>query len=117
MGVETVGCACWAAALAAGTPVDAEVSGLAADSLGARRVGAVPFEVLKAAGAGSVVVGDDDVRLAQRALWEACRIAAEPGGAAALAALLSLAYRPEVGERVAVVISGANLDPGTLSGP
>ncbi len=114
VGVETAGTASWHAALEAGAPVDVDVSGLAVDSLGARSVGAVPFAVLREAGAGSAVVSDDDVRAAQRALWEGCRIAAEPGGAAALAALLSGAYRPSPGERVGVMVSGANLDPGTV---
>jgi len=114
VGVETSGTACWHAALEAGAPVDVDVSGLAVDSLGARSVGAVPFAVLRAAGAGSAVVSDDDVRAAQRALWEGCRVAAEPGGAAALAALLSGAYRAVPGERVGVMVSGANLDPGTV---
>jgi threonine dehydratase len=70
--------------------------------------------VLREAGAGSAVVSDDDVRAAQRALWEGCRIAAEPGGATALAALLSAAYRPASGERIGVMVSGANVDPATL---
>ncbi len=116
IGVETAGTASWHAALEAGAPVDVDVSGLAVDSLGARSVGAVPFAILRDAGAGSAVVSDADVRAAQRALWEGCRIAAEPGGAAALAALLAGAYRPASGERVAVMVSGANLAPATLSG-
>ena len=115
VGVETAGTASWRAALSAGAPVDVDVSGLAVDSLGARSVGAVPFAVLRQAGAGSAVVSDDDVRRAQRALWDGCRIAAEPGGAAALAALLSGAYRPAKDERVVVMVSGANVDPGTLA--
>lgn len=108
VGVETEHTASLRAALAAGAPVDVDVSGVAVDSLGARRVGAVPFEILRAAGTRAVVVTDDAVREAQRALWEACRVAAEPGGVTALAALLSGAYRPAEGERSAVVISGAN---------
>jgi threonine dehydratase len=114
VGVETAGTGSWSAALRAGAPVDVEVGGLAVDSLGARRIGAVPFELLRAAGAGSAVVSDEDVGRAQRALWEGCRVAAEPGGAAALAALLSRAHRPAPGERVALMVSGANLDPATL---
>ncbi len=115
VGVETTGTASWHAALAAGAPVEVDVSGLAVDSLGARSVGAVPFAVLREAGAGSAVVSDADVRAAQRTLWEGCRVAAEPGGVAALAALLSGAYRPAPGERVGVIASGANLDPATLA--
>src|SRR5512142_1267696 len=108
VGVETERTASFRAALEAGAPVDVEVSGVAVDSLGARRVGAIPFAVLVAAGARSAVVTDAAVRDAQRALWEGCRVAAEPGGVTALAALLSGAYRPAEGERVAVVVSGAN---------
>ncbi len=115
IGVETSGTGSWHAAREAGTPVEVEVSGLAVDSLGSRSVGAVPFDVLRRAGAGSAVVSDEDVRSAQRALWEGCRVAAEPGGAAALAALLSGAYRPARGERVGVMVSGANLDPASLA--
>ena len=115
VGVETAGTASWHAALSAGAPVEVDVSGLAVDSLGSRSVGAVPFSVLREASAGSAVVSDDDVRAAQRALWEGCRVATEPGGATALAALLSGAYRPAVGERVGVIISGANLDPASLA--
>lgn len=108
VGVETEATACFRAALQAGAPVDVEVSGVAVDSLGARRVGEVPFAILAAAGARSAVVSDDAVRGAQRALWDGCRLEAEPGAAAALAALLSGAYRPAPGERVGVVVSGAN---------
>ena len=108
VGVETEKTSSFRAACARGEPVDVEVSGLAVDSLGARRVGAVPFAVLAAARAGSAVVTDEAVRAAQRELWEACRVDAEPGGATALAALLSGVYRPAPGERVAVVVSGAN---------
>jgi len=108
VGVETETTACFCAARAQGEPVDVEVSGLAVDSLGARRVGAVPFAVLAAAGAGSAVVTDEAVRAAQQELWEACRVDAEPGGATALAALLCGAYCPAPGERVGVVVSGAN---------
>ncbi len=114
IGVETAGTGSWHAAVEAGAPVDVEISGLAMDSLGARSVGKLPFAILREAGAGSAVVSDDDVRAAQRALWEGCRVAAEPGGATALAALLSGAYRPAAGERVAVMVSGGNLDPATL---
>jgi threonine dehydratase len=108
VGVETETTASFHAARGQGAPVDVEVSGLAVDSLGARRVGAVPFAVLAAAGARSVVVSDEAVRAAQHALWGACRVDAEPGGATALAALLSGAYPPNPGERVAVVVSGGN---------
>jgi len=94
-------------ALAAGEPVDVPVSGLAADSLGARRIGAQCFALREFIGA-SVLVSDEAIRAAQRALWEELRVVAEPGGAAAMAALLSGGYRPAAGERVGVVLCGAN---------
>jgi threonine dehydratase len=102
-------------ALAAGHPVEVEVSGLAADSLGASSVGVVPFAVARQFVDSSVLVPDDDIAAAQRDLWQRCRIAAEPGGAAAWAALLSGAYRPAPGERVAVVACGGNVDLATLT--
>lgn len=95
-------------ALAAGRPVDAEAEGIAADSLAPRQVGQLMFPLAKAHVARSVLVSDDDIRAAQRALWEALRVVAEPGGAAALGALLSGKYRPARDERVAVLLCGAN---------
>jgi threonine dehydratase len=114
--VETPGTSAMHSALAAGRPMDVEVSGLAASSLGARRIGALAW----AARAGvhtTLLVTDDDVRVAQRTLWSASRLVAEPGGAAALAALTSGAYVPEPGERVAVLVCGANTDPGSVADP
>ncbi len=84
---------CLRAALAAGEPVDVPVSGVAADSLGARRVGAVPWELIGRFVDDAVIVSDDAIRAAQRELWEQFRLVAEPGGAAALAALRTGAYR------------------------
>lgn len=115
VGVETTGCAALNAALAANARVDVEVSGIAADSLGARRIGALPFEICRRVGVASVLIEDADVRAAQAWLWETLRIAAEPGGAAALGALLSGAWRPRSGARVGVVICGANMNPADLS--
>ena len=88
---------------------------IAADSLGARRIGAHPWAVLSRWVDESVLVADDAIRDAQRRLWGELRIAAEPGGAAALAALLSGAYAPEPGERVGVLVCGANFDPSELA--
>jgi threonine dehydratase len=96
------------AALAAGEPVDVPVSGVAADSLGARRVGSLMFPIAQAHVADSVLVPDDAIRNAQAVLWDALRIVAEPGGAAAFAALLYGRYRPAAGERVVVLLCGAN---------
>ncbi len=105
-------------ALAAGTPVDVEVGGVAADSLGARRVGEIGFAMARAAGSGlsSVLVSDADIVAARTALWSDYRIPSEYGAAAAAAALASGAYRPRTDERVAVIVCGANTDPGTLTG-
>jgi threonine dehydratase len=102
-------------ALAAGHPVEVEVSGYAADSLGASSVGAVPFAVARRFVDSVALVDDEAIAAAQRDLWARCHVAAEPGGAAAWAALLSGAYRPEPGERVAVVVCGANFDPAVLT--
>ena len=96
------------AALAAGRPVDAPAGGIAADSLAPRRVGELMFPIAQRFVERSVLVSDEAIRSAQQALWEALRVIAEPGGAAALAALLSGVYRPDPGERVAVLLCGAN---------
>ncbi|WP_158745753.1 threonine/serine dehydratase [Acidisphaera sp. L21] len=96
-------------ALAAGKPVDAEGGGIAADSLAPRRVGSLMFPIAQAYVEKSVLVPDDAIIAAQRALWERCRVASEPGGAAALAALLSGRYVPQPEERVGVVLCGANI--------
>jgi threonine dehydratase len=95
-------------ALEAGRPVDAEAGGIAADSLAPRRVGEQGFPALRAYVSQVVLVSDQEIRQGQEAIWRTIRIVAEPGGAAALAALLSGRYRPEPGERVGVVLSGGN---------
>ena len=99
------------AALEAGAPVDVEVSGIAANALGARRIGSLCFGLAQEHGAQSVLVTDAAIADAQRVLWREARQLVEPAGAAALAALLSGAYLPEPGERVAVLICGANPAP------
>lgn len=114
VGVEPEGCPCLAAARQAGRPADAPVGGIAADSLGARRIGGLAFGIAQRFVADSLLVGDDAIRTAQKFLWERLRIAAEPGGATALAALLSGAYRPAPGERVGVPVCGGNLDLSML---
>jgi threonine dehydratase len=108
VGVEPQTSCALHAAKAAGRPVDVSVSGVAADSLGARRVGELMFAIAKDHVADVVLVSDADITAAQQRLWEDVRLVAEPGGAAALAALLSGAYRPQAGERVCVLICGAN---------
>jgi threonine dehydratase len=95
-------------ALAAGRPVDAPAEGIAADSLAPKQVGQLMFPLAQAHVERSLLVGDDDIRAAQLALWDVLRVVAEPGGAAAMAALLSGRYRPAPGERVAVLLCGAN---------
>ncbi|NTS33446.1 threonine/serine dehydratase [Phyllobacterium sp. BT25] len=95
-------------ALAAGKPVDAPAGGIAADSLAPRRVGNLMFPIAQAFVGTSVLVADDDIRKAQQALWDTVRIVAEPGGAAAMAALLSGRYVPQKAERVAVLVCGSN---------
>ena len=96
------------AALAAGEPVDAKAEGIAADSLAPKRVGKLMFPIAEAYVERSVLIADDDIRAAQRALWDKLRLVTEPGGAAAFAALLSGKYAPAPSERVAVVLCGAN---------
>lgn len=95
-------------ALAAGKPVDAPADGIAADSLAPRRVGERNFAIAKRFVERVVLVTDAEIAAAQHALWDALRVAAEPGGAAALAAVLSGRYQPAAGQRIAVVISGGN---------
>jgi len=96
------------AAFAAGHPVDAPAGGIAADSLAPRRVGELMFAIARNHVSQVVLVTDDAIREAQAALWSKLRVVAEPGGAAAFAALLSARYQPSKGERVAVLLCGAN---------
>jgi threonine dehydratase len=95
-------------ALAAGRPVDAPAGGIAADSLAPRRVGELMFPIAQRHIARVVLVTDEAIRAAQKALWTTLRIVAEPGAAAPFAALLSGRYRPEPGERVGLLICGGN---------
>lgn len=115
VGVEPESCPCLAAARQAGRPVEAAVGGIAADSLGARKIGGLAFGIAQQCVAESVLVPDDAIRAAQKLLWDRLRIAAEPGGATALAALLSGAYRPRPDERVGVPVCGGNFDLSALS--
>jgi threonine dehydratase len=95
-------------ALRAGQPVDAPAGGIAADSLAPRRVGELMFPIARDNVADVVLVTDDAILQAQEALWSSLRLVTEPGGAAAFAALLSGRYKPQAGERVAVLLCGAN---------
>jgi threonine dehydratase len=96
--------------LAAGHVVEVETGGVAADSLGARRVGDLMFPVAQKFVPQSVLVSDEQIVEAQRTLWQHLRLIAEPGGATALAALLSGVYKPHPGERVGVVLCGSNAE-------
>jgi threonine dehydratase len=102
------------AALAAGRPVDVEVSGVAVDSLGAARCGTLVYDIARAFVAEVALVSDEAIRAAQTELWRSLRLVTEPGGAAAYAALASGAYRPAPGERVGVLVCGANADLATF---
>jgi len=106
--VEPDGAPTLSEALKAGQPIDAPTGSVAADSLAPRRVGELMFPIAQAHVDRVVLVTDDAIRRAQRALWDTLRIVAEPGGSAAFAALLTGAYQPASGERVGVVVSGAN---------
>jgi threonine dehydratase len=114
VGVEPDNAPTLHSALAAGAPVDVAVSGIAADSLGARQIGRIGFEVAVRTGVQTVLVSDDDIAAARSLLWEQYRIVVEHGAAAAFAALNSGAYTPAEGERVAVILCGANTDPATV---
>ncbi|MFO1271594.1 MAG: serine/threonine dehydratase [Rubrivivax sp.] len=103
------------AARAAGRPVDVAVSGIAADSLGARRIGEIAWQVTQRHVAAAHLLADEDIRAAQLRLWRAFRLAVEPAAALGLAALATGVVKPGRHERVALVICGANLDPATLS--
>jgi threonine dehydratase len=116
VGVEPATAPTLNAALAAGQPVDVPVSGVAADSLGARRIGSIAWEVRRT-GVESVLVDDDAILEARRQVWDRYRLALEPGAAVPVAALLAGAYRPEPDEQVAVVLCGANTDPSDLAVP
>lgn len=98
-------------AFEAGHPVDAPAEGVAADSLAPKRVGEMMFPIAEAFVERSILVTDDAIIEAQKTLWERVRIIAEPGGAAAFAALLSGRYTPAPGERIAVLVCGSNTDP------
>ena len=113
--VEPELCPTLTSAMTAGRPVDVPVGGVAADSLGARRIGTLAFAAQEAEPPVPVLVSDDHIVEARSRLWREYRIPSEYGAATAYAALLSGRYVPADGERVAVVVCGANTDPGTLA--
>ena len=106
--VEPEGAPTLTRALEAGRPVDAETNGIASDSLAPRRVGEIVFPIVRAFVDRVLLVTDEEIVAAQRALWKTARVVAEPGGAAAFAAVLARRYEPAPGERVAVILSGGN---------
>lgn len=95
-------------ALRAGQPVDSPAGGIAADSLAPKRVGELMFPIAQRHVRSAVLVPDEKIQQAQEALWRVLRVAAEPGGAASLAALLSGAYQPQPGERIGMLVCGGN---------
>jgi threonine dehydratase len=103
------------AAFEAQEPVDVAVSGIAADSLGARRIGAICWNISQRHVSATHLLADGAIRLAQLCLWRDFRLAVEPAAALPLAALMSGAVKPRSHERVALVICGANVDPAALS--
>jgi threonine dehydratase len=115
VGVEPAGSRALHAALEAGGPADVEVDSVAADSLGARNVGELVYGLCRDTVDHVALVTDEAILAAQARLWRDWRIPTEPGGAAALAALTSGAYRPAEGERVGVLLCGANVDLSKLA--
>jgi threonine dehydratase len=108
IGVEPYASPTLTKALEAGHPVDAEAGGIAADSLAPRRVGERVYPIAEKHVHGTVLVTEEAILRAQQVLWDVLRVVAEPGAAAAFSALLSGAYKPMAGERVAVIICGGN---------
>jgi threonine dehydratase len=115
VGIEPETCNALHASLAAGERVTVKPSGIAADSLGASFAGELMFPLAQKFIERVALVDDEEIRMAQRWLWDHARIITEPGGATAFAALLSGAYRPQRDERVCVVLCGSNTDPETFS--
>ncbi len=99
----------------AGAPVDVAVSGIGADSLGAKRIGAIAWDVTQRHVRDCLLLPDVAIRTAQLWLWKQMKLAVEPAAALGLAALQTRAYRPRPDEKVCLVICGANLDPATLA--
>jgi len=114
IGVEPEGAPTLSYARAAGQPVDAPAGSVAADALAPRRIGELVFPITQSYVDDVLLVDDASILAAQRALWQAFRVAAEPAASVGIAALLSGTYKPGPGERVAVVISGANMSPAQL---
>jgi len=114
IGVEPEGAPTLTYARAAGQPADAPAGSVAADALAPRRIGELVFPITQSYVEDVLLVDDASILAAQRALWQAFRVAAEPAASVGIAALLAGAYKPAPGEHVAVVISGANMSPAQL---
>jgi threonine dehydratase len=99
----------------AGEPVDVEVGGIAADSLGARRIGALAWELTQRHVGDALLLSDEAIRAAQRWMWKELKLAVEPAAALPLAALQTGAYSPRDRETVCLIVCGANVDPATLA--
>ncbi|KLK92116.1 threonine dehydratase [Microvirga vignae] len=115
VGVEPEGSRALHAALQAGRPVDVDVDSVAADSLGARNTGDLVYSICSRTVDHVALVKDEAIREAQALLWRDYRIASEPGGAAALAALISGAYKPQLSERIGILLCGANVELAKLA--
>jgi threonine dehydratase len=115
VGVEPEAAPTLTRALEAGRPVDAEAGGIAADSLAPRRVGELMFPIAQRWVREVVLVTDEEIRASQAALWEKLRVLVEPGGAAAFAAVMSGRYVAHRGERIGVLLCGANTDAVSIS--
>lgn len=98
----------------AGEPVDVDVGGVAADSLGARRVGSIAWDIAQRHVHDALLLPEDAIRSAQHWLWREMKLAVEPAAALPLAALQTGAYVPAAGEKVCLIVCGANVDPATL---
>ncbi|KIQ28842.1 threonine dehydratase [Variovorax paradoxus] len=99
----------------AGEPVDVDVGGIAADSLGARRIGAISWEITQQQVQDALLLSDESIRAAQQWLWKELKLAVEPAAALPLAALQTGAYLPREGEKVCLIVCGANVDPATVA--
>ena len=95
--------------------MDVEVGGIAADSLGARRIGSLAWEVTQSHVRDALLLTDASIREAQLWLWKELKLAVEPAAALPLAALHSRRYVPRANENVCLVICGANVDPASLN--
>ena len=98
-----------------GEPVDVEVGGIAADSLGARRIGAISWDITQQYVQDALLLSDESIRAAQQWLWKEMKLAVEPAAALPLAALQTGAYLPREGEKVCLIVCGANVDPATVA--